>query len=97
MNEIQNEIQTEQNLTPEQQDLLNQLNALAEEAKIINQKIDEDNKKANNAMDEYQAKVDEAISKINKIFSELDQAEKEASDGLDKVLLQQAEDLADEE
>jgi len=77
--------------------LLNQLNALAEEAKIINQKIDEDNKKANNAMDEYQAKVDEAISKINKIFSELDQAEKEASDGLDKVLLQQAEDLADEE
>ena len=97
MNEIQNEIQTEQNLTPEQQDLLNQLNALDEEAKIINQKIDEDNKKANNAMDEYQAKVDEAISKINKIFSELDQAEKEASDGLDKVLLQQAEDLADEE
>ena len=77
--------------------MLNQLNALAEEAKIINQKIDEDNKKANNAMDEYQAKVDEAISKINKIFSELDQAEKEASDGLDKVLLQQAEDLADEE
>jgi methyl-accepting chemotaxis protein len=73
-----------------------QLNDLLGEAKNILKEIDETNNQIKVALDDISVKVDESIAKVEKIYSDLDQIEKEAGDEIDKLILQQAEDLAEE-
>ena len=78
------------------QSINDQLNDLLGEAKSILKEIDETNNQTKVAFDDINAKVDESITKVEKIYSDLDQIEKEAGDEIDKLILQQAEDLAEE-
>ncbi len=78
------------------QSINDQLNDLLGEAKNILKEIDETNNQIKVALDDINVKVDESIAKVEKIYSDLDQIEKEAGDEIDKLILQQAEDLAEE-
>jgi DNA repair ATPase RecN len=78
------------------QSINDQLNDLLGEAKNILKEIDETNNQIKVALDDISVKVDESIAKVEKIYSDLDQIEKEAGDEIDKLILQQAEDLAEE-
>ena len=78
------------------QGLNDQLDALLEEAKKINNEIDETNKSANLAVNDLANKVNDSISEVNKICVDLDKSEKEAGDELDKLILEQAEDAVSE-
>lgn len=73
-----------------------QLSALLDEAKNVVREIDEINIQARASLDDIDAKVSESITTVEKIYSDLDQIEKEAGDEMDKLILQQAEDLAEE-
>ena len=72
------------------------INDLLDEAKNIMQEIDEISNEARVALDDIDSKVSESITTLEKIYSDLDQIEKEAGDEIDKLILQQAEDLAEE-
>ncbi|MFA5746898.1 MAG: hypothetical protein WC926_02370 [Candidatus Paceibacterota bacterium] len=76
------------------QELDSQLKDLLKKAKKIGQEIEETNKSLEEEMDGLSKKVDMSINNIQQICSDLDQAEKEAGDELDKIALEQAEDLA---
>lgn len=89
---------THQNNTNNQstQAINSQLADLLNEAKKVNQEIDETNKEASGEMTDLEVKVGESIKNVEQIYSDLDQIEKDSSDELDKLVLQQAEDLASE-
>jgi cyanate lyase len=82
--------------TQSNQSINAQLSDLLDEARNVGQEIDETNAQAGVAFDDIDAKVGESITVVEKIFSELDQIEKEAGDEIDKLILQQAEALAEE-
>ena len=65
-------------------------------AKKIKQEMDEVNKKSMENLDNLCASADKAINNLNNIYSSFDKAEKEASDELDNLILQQAEDSTTE-
>jgi len=73
-----------------------QLNSLLGKAKNIVQEIDEISNQTTTLLDDIDTKVSESITKVEKIYSDLDHAEKEAGDEMDKLILQQAEALAEE-
>jgi len=73
-----------------------QLNDLLDEAKNVGREIDETNNQAGAALDDIDSKVSESVIAVEKIYSDLDQIEKEAGDEMDKLILQQAEALAEE-
>lgn len=73
-----------------------QLNALLDEAKNVVKVIDETNNQAVAAFDDINMRVDESITAVEKIYSDLDQIEEEAGDEIDKLILQQAEALVEE-
>ncbi len=89
---------TDQNNTNNQnvQALNSQLVDLLDEAKKVNQEIDETNKEAMEEMTDLEVKVGESIKDVEQIYSDLDHIEKDAGDEIDKLVLQQAEDLASE-
>ena len=72
------------------------INDLLDEAKNIMQEIDEISNEARVALDNIDSKVSESITTLEKIYSDLDQIEKEAGDEIDSLILQQAEVLAEE-
>lgn len=72
------------------------LSALLDEAKNVVQEIDETTRQVVTAFNDIDRKVSESITTVEKIYSELDQIEKEAGDEIDKLILQQAEALAEE-
>lgn len=72
------------------------LGAMLNEAKNILLEINKDKDEFNSRFDDIEARVDESVNKLEKIYSDLDRAEKEASDKLDNLILRQAEDLAEE-
>lgn len=73
-----------------------QLGDLLNDAKNVNQEIEETNSEARKSLDEIDAEVDKSINNVEKIYSDLDQIEKDAGDELDKLVLQQSEDLSKE-
>ncbi len=81
----------------DEQDLDNQVNNLLEEAKKINQELEESSAETKKKLDEIELSVDESITKIEAIHADLDQAEKEAGDELDKLILQQVDVLTKED
>lgn len=76
--------------------LTSQFGDLLDEAKKVNQDIDETNKQAKEEINDIDVKVCDSISKVEQIYSDLDQIEKDAGDELDKLVLQHSEDLAAE-
>lgn len=88
-------MKTDNNTTNQNvQDLNNQLGDLLDETKKVNQEIDDVNLETREEINMLDSKVDDSITKVEQVYSDLDKAEKEASDQLDKIVLQQAEDLA---
>lgn len=73
------------------------LGQLLKEIKGINKEIDTTNDEANAKMSEIEAKVDSAIKDIDHSASLLDKAEKDAENGLDSIILEQADDMDKEE
>ncbi|MDD5625578.1 MAG: hypothetical protein PHG83_00220 [Patescibacteria group bacterium] len=78
------------------QNASNQLNDLSDKVNKINLEIDKTNKEANEKINNLDMEIDKSINNIKQICSDLDQIEKDAGDELDKLALQQAEDLASE-
>jgi len=76
--------------------LLDELDTLLNKTKKIVQKIDEDSNQTEIILRDIKTKVHESITRVEKIYSDLDQIEKETEDELDKLILQQAEILAEE-
>lgn len=74
-----------------------QLQALLDEAKSVIKEIHETASDSATQLNEIDSKINESIAKLEKIYSELDQIEKEAGDEMDKLILEQAEALAEEE
>ena len=89
---------TDQNKVNSQntQSVNSQLSDLLNDAKNLNQEIDETNSEARKSMDDIDVEVDKSMNNLEKIYSDLDQIEKDAGDELDKLVLQHAEDLANE-
>ncbi len=90
---------TNQNTTKSKKvkDLNSQLNDLLGEAKKANQDIDATNKESEEVMNDLEARVNKSTANVEKICSELDTIEKEAGDKLDKLVLEEAENLASDE
>lgn len=91
-------MKTDQNTTNSQntQDTDAELDNLLKEAKNINLEIDETNKETMKEMVNLNAQADETINRVEKIYSELDQIEKEAGDEMDKLILEEAVSLSEE-
>ncbi len=73
-----------------------QLQVLLDEANGVAREIDQIVSESATQFNEIGSKVNESITAIEKICSELDQIEEETGDEMDKLILQQAEALAEE-
>lgn len=73
-----------------------QLDELSNDLKNLNQEIEETNIEAWKSMDALDTEIDRSIHAVEQIYSDLDNIEKDASDELDELVLQYAEDLANE-
>ncbi len=89
-------MQTDTN-TPTNQAATAQLDDLIVQAKQVAADIDSTNKEADAQLKSVEAKVDEAAAELEKIYADFDQIDNEASDQLDTLILQQADQLAAEE
>lgn len=91
-------MQTNQNTPINQsaQDLESQLDNLLKEAEKTDQEIDEVNRKSTEQIADLDAKINGSINNIGQICSDLNRTEKEAGDDLDRIILEQAENLAEE-
>lgn len=78
------------------QSVATQLSALLEEANGVMREIEAAGINNKAALDDIERGIDESITAVEKIFSDLDQMETEAGDELDKLILGQAEALAEE-
>lgn len=89
---------TDQNKVNSQnaQSVNSQLGDLLNDAKNVNQEIDETNSETKKDMDNIEVEIDKSINNVEHIYSDLDQIEKDAGDELDKLVLQHSEDLANE-
>jgi len=84
-------------LTDTQTDaLLDELDALLNKTEKVIQKMNEDSNQTEIIFRDIETKVHESITRVEKIYSDLDQIEKETEDELDKLILEQAEILAEE-
>lgn len=73
-----------------------QFNVLLDEVKGVVEEIDKTNEQSLGDFNTINTKVDKSIATVENICSDLDQAEKEALDEIDKLILQEAEALAEE-
>lgn len=74
-----------------------ELDALLEEAKRVGEEVEATAKESKHALDALEKKIDSTIGSIREIHAELDKADKEAGDALDKLAMEEAVDLADKE
>ena len=93
-----NNTQTDQGVVGDQnvQASAPQLDDLLDEAKKINEEIEKDTRELKEEMDGIEAEVDASVKKIDQACADLDEADQEVADELDKLALEQAEDLAAE-
>lgn len=89
----------EQNTTNNQtvQDITNQLDDLIEEAKGVNREIQETNASAKTNLDRIDADVTQSEQKLEQIFSDLIEIEKEEGDKLDALIIEEAENMASDD
>lgn len=73
-----------------------ELDGLIEQALKVGQEIKEGNKKTEEALDSFDQEVESSIREIEKNLKDLDQIEKEAGDELDRLILEESEELAKE-
>ena len=74
------------------------LKGLIEEAKNINQAGKSASTETDAQLSDIEGHIDNSIAHINTLSTQLDEAEKEAGDQLDELILEQSEeDAADEE
>ena len=71
-----------------------QLAELLASAKKLRYEIDVMNKQARESIEQINTNVDNSISKLEKLCTDLDSVEKTAGDDLDKLILKQVEDVA---
>ena len=74
--------------------LTDELNTLFEDTKKINERMEMIDKDLKAGLSEVEAKVDSSVEKLESIYTELDGIEKEAGEELDKLMVEEAEDLA---
>ena len=93
-----NDIKTDQNTSSDQNDQVvdSQVNDLLDRTKKIEEEINTTNQIVNKNIDDLDAKVDQTIGNVEKICSGLDKVEVEAGDELDKLAMEEAEDLSKE-
>ncbi len=91
-------MKTDQNTqTSEEKDLSKELDGLLKEAGDINKTIDETNADSTEKMNEIEKKVDESEKKINAVCSDMDIIEKEAGKDIERLMMEEAELLAEED
>jgi len=78
------------------QDAVKQLDNLLVETKMVNHDIYETNKEANEGLSEIDREVNKSIDNINQYCAGLDNADAQAGDALDKIILVQAEEVVGE-
>lgn len=78
------------------QDASKQLEDLLSEAKEVENNIGEISRDINDSLDAIDKDVDVSAGNVDQLCSELDKADAEAGDALDKVILGQAEEVAKE-
>lgn len=78
------------------QSINTQLQVLLDEARSVVKEIDETVSDYAAKFNKIDANVKKSITAVEKICSELDQIEKKTGDEIDKLVLQQAEALAEE-
>ncbi|MCX6736789.1 MAG: hypothetical protein NTW73_01750 [Candidatus Parcubacteria bacterium] len=93
-----NDTKTDQNTSNDQNDQFvdSQVNDLIDRTKKIEEEINATNQIVNQSIDDLDAKVDQTIGNVEKICSDLDKVEEEAGDELDKLAMEEAEDLSKE-
>ena len=75
-------------------DLQDELAVLTDEARKINKELDEAREESKKILDEIEADVDGAVNKVDEICADLDKTEAESESELDKLILEESEDLA---
>ncbi len=90
-------MQTNQNNINNNSSLSDEINDLLIKTKKTNQEINEENDKSVKEMKNLNSQADETIKNVEQIFSDLDQIEKEAGDEIDKLILEEAVSLSEEE
>ena len=80
-----------------EQELENELEGLLAEAGKIKADMDELKVKTEGRFDEIEKSVDGYVADVEKIYSELDQAEERAGEELDKLMLEQIDDLSSDD
>ena len=86
------------NTDPSSEDeLIEQLEDLAEKVEMVNQNIEADNIETKKVMNKIIESANDNLTGLKQDCVDLDQIEEEAGDEFDKLALAQAEDLANEE
>ena len=80
---------------PAAQNDTGQLQDLLYQSKKINKEIEETGKQSEKDLDKIEKNVDKAVEKIEDICADLDKLEEKTGDELDKIMLEEAKDLAD--
>lgn len=83
--------------THNQQSAMGQLDGLLEEAKQVRAEIDATSATSKKDLEQVATEVKESTDSLNTIFGQLDQADNEAGDELDTIILQEAAASGDEE
>jgi tRNA(Met) C34 N-acetyltransferase TmcA len=78
-------------------DAKKKLAALLAEAKELKNEVDQTSKDSNKVLDNIEKDVDVTINGLEKDFADLDKKEKQAGDELDKLIIDQADDLTSNE
>lgn len=81
-------------MEPQSKTTNNEFADLIEKAKDLRREMEAANEASRKKMAEFEARVDASVKIIDQLHGDLEQKEKEANDALDKLAIQQAEDLA---
>ena len=74
-----------------------ELDAMVQEVNKISNERKDDNNKLINRLNSLDVEVDALSKKTDDVVTELNQAEKEAGDELDQLMIEEAEELAEED
>ena len=87
---------TDQN-TQNPTDPQDELDTMVQEVNKISNERKDDNNKLINRLNSLDVEVDALSKKTDDVVTELNQAEKEAGDELDQLMIEEAEELAEED
>jgi len=81
----------------DEQEMTNKLDALLEKAKQMKASIDDKKEHTEKVLNDIAHDVKESAQEIDEITGDLDNADKQASVDLDKLLIKQSEEIAKQE